>query len=102
MSALWFAAIGTSVFAFVLKYVGQSIPEKFVNHPRLKSVNGYIPVALLSALVAVQSVATKSHLAVDHRLAGLAAATIALLFKAPYFVVVLSAAITSALIVNVL
>lgn len=102
MNSLWFAAIGTSVLAFVLKYFGHSIPEKYVNHPRLKSVNGYIPVALLAALVAVQSFANKTHLALDHRALGLAVAVIALFLKAPYPVVVLSAALSSALFVHLM
>jgi hypothetical protein len=37
---------------------------------------------------------------IDHRLAGLAAAVVALLLKAPFPVVVLSAALTSAAIYN--
>jgi len=37
---------------------------------------------------------------IDHRLAGLSAAVVALLLKAPFPVVVLSAALTSAAIYN--
>lgn len=102
MNSLWFAAIGTSALAFLLKYLGHSIPEKYVNHPRLKSVNGYIPVALLAALVGVQSFATKAALTFDHRALGLSVAIIALVLKAPYPVVVLSAALSSALAVHYL
>lgn len=61
-----------------------------------------IPIALLSALVAVQSVTTKSVIVIDHRLAGLGATIIALIFKAPFPIVVLSAAITSAGVYNLL
>jgi uncharacterized membrane protein len=46
----------------------------------------------------VQTVAEKSKLVIDQRLAGLAVAVIALALKAPYFVVVISAALTSALL----
>ncbi len=59
-----------------------------------------VPIALLSALVAVQSVTTKNAIVIDHRLAGLGAAIVALIFKAPFPIVVLIAAITSAGVYN--
>ena len=95
-NTLWLGVIGTSVIAYALKLAGHSVPEKFLSHPLIKRINLLIPIALLSALVAVQSVTTKSAIVIDHRLAGLGAAILALFFKAPFPVVVLSAAITSA------
>jgi hypothetical protein len=50
----------------------------------------------LSALVAVQSFSEKSKLMIDQRLVGLSVAIIALFLKAPFPVVVLSAAVSSA------
>ena len=96
MSAFWIATIGTSVIAFVLKYSGHSVPERWLSHPKIQRINALIPIALLSALVAVQSFSEKSKLMVDQRLVGLSAAVIALLLKAPFPVVVLSAAVSSA------
>ncbi len=100
MDTLWLGVIGTSVIAYALKFSGHSVPEKFLSHPLIKRINLLIPIALLSALVAVQSVTTKSSIVIDHRLVGLAAAIIALIFKAPFPVVVLSAAISSAAVYN--
>ena len=100
MSAFWIATIGTSVIAFALKYAGHNVPEQFFAHPKVQSINALIPIALLSALVAVQTFTEKSQLMIDHRLAGLSAAVVALLLKAPFPVVVLSAALTSAAIYN--
>jgi branched-subunit amino acid transport protein len=96
MSALWIGVLGTSAIAFALKYLGHSVPEKYLTNPRMLRINTLIPIVLLSALVGVQTIADKSKLVVDQRLAGVAVALIALLLKAPYFVVVLSAAVTSA------
>jgi hypothetical protein len=48
----------------------------------------------------VQSVTTKNSIVTDHRLVGLGAAIVALLLKASFPVVVLSAALTSALFYN--
>ena len=100
MSAFWIATIGTSVIAFALKYAGLNVPERIFAHPKVQSINALIPIALLSALVAVQTFTEKSQLMIDHRVAGLSAAVVALLLKAPFPVVVLSAALTSAAIYN--
>ena len=102
MDTLWLGVIGTSVIAYALKFSGHSVPEKFLSHPLIKRINLLIPIALLSALVAVQSVTIKSAIVIDHRLVGLAAAIIALILKAPFPVVVLSAAISSAAVYNFL
>jgi hypothetical protein len=55
-----------------------------------------MPVALLAALVAVQTLAGDQALVIDARVAGLAAAVVALLLRAPFLVVVLVAAATAA------
>ena len=100
MTALWIGVIGTSALAFALKYLGHSVPERYLTNERMLRINTLIPIVLLSALVAVQTVADKSKLVIDQRLAGVAVAGIALALKAPYFVVVSAAAITSAALYN--
>jgi hypothetical protein len=102
MDTFWLGVIGTSAIAYALKFSGHSVHEKFLSHPLIKRINLLIPIALLSALVAVQSVTTKSAIVLDHRLAGLGAAFVALIFKAPFPVVVLSAAVSSAAVYNLL
>jgi hypothetical protein len=100
-SAIWIAVIGTSAIAFALKYFGHSVPERFLTNPRMLRINTLIPIALLSALVGVQTLADKSKLEIDQRLAGVAVAALALALKAPYFVVVISAAVTSAVLFRI-
>ena len=100
MTIFWVATIGTSVIAFLLKYSGHSVPERWLSHPKIQKINALIPIALLSALVAVQSFSEKSQLMIDQRLVGLVVATTALLLKAPFPIVVLSAALSSAAVYN--
>ena len=100
MTIFWVATIGTSLVAFLLKYSGHSVPERWLSHPKIQRINALIPIALLSALVAVQIFSEKSELMIDQRLVGLSAAIIALLLKAPFPIVVLSAAISSAAVYN--
>lgn len=96
MDALWVGLIATSVIAFLLKYLGHNVPEKWLSHPRVLKINALIPIALLSALVAVQTFTNGKELVIDQRLAGLAVAVIALILRAPFALVVMSAAATSA------
>ena len=100
MTIFWVATIGTSVIAFLLKYSGHSVPERWLLHPKIQKINALIPIALLSALVAVQSFSEKSQLMIDQRLVGLTVAIIALLLKAPFPIVVLPAALSSAAVYN--
>lgn len=96
MNAMWIGIIATSVIAFLLKYLGHSVPERWLSHPRILKINSMIPIALLSALVAVQTFTNDKTLVIDQRFAGLAVAVIALILRAPFAVVVISAAGTSA------
>jgi hypothetical protein len=96
LDPFWLAVIGTSLFAFILKYLGHSVPKRWLSHPRILKINSLIPIALLSALVAVQSFTQDSRLVADQRMAGVGVAMVALILRAPFPVVVLSAAATSA------
>ena len=97
VSEIWIAVIGASAIAFALKYFGHSVPEKYLSNPRALRINTLIPIALLSALVAVQSFSDKTKLVIDHRISGMAVALVALMLKAPFPVVVIGSAAASAL-----
>jgi branched chain amino acid efflux pump len=96
--ALWVVAGLTSVVCLALKIAGYVVPPRWLEHPRLLRINALVPVVLLSALVVAEGVVTKTHLALDHRLAGIAVALGLLVARAPFPVVVLGAAVTSALV----
>lgn len=96
----WIATIGTSVLAFLIKYSGTLIPSKVLESDAVRKINALLPIAMLSALVAVQAFANKRELVIDHRAAGLVVAAIALRLKAGFPIVVGSAALVSALIVR--
>jgi len=100
MTPIWIAVIGASVTAFLNKYIGHSVPERWLNKPRFMRINTLVPIVLLSALVAVQTVGDKKELVIDQRLAGVAVALVLLKFKASFPIVVVGAAITSAAIYN--
>jgi branched-subunit amino acid transport protein len=92
----WLAILGAGAGCYLLKLAGVSLPTRALEHPKVERVADLIPVALLSALVAVQVFADGTSLTIDARAAGLAAAVIALLLRAPFLVVVIVAAATAA------
>ena len=100
MTPIWIATLVTSFICFVLKLLGYSLPESILNRPIVQRINSLIPIALLSALVAVQTFGVEKTVQIDHRLAGVVVAGIALRFKASFPVMMLLAAITSATIYN--
>ena len=101
LDPFWLAVIGTSLLAFILKYLGHSVPKRWLSHPRILKINSLIPIALLSALVAVQAFTKDSRLITDQRVAGVGVAILTLILRAPFPVVVLSAAATSAALFHI-
>ncbi len=95
---IWPAVILGSVGTYVLKLAGWVIPERVLDNPRLRRLSTLLPVALLAALVGVQTFSIGTALQVDARLAGLGAAIVALALRAPFLVVVLIAAATAAVL----
>lgn len=91
----WVAVLAGSLGCYVLKLAGFIVPTSVLDRPVVRRISGLLPVAMLAALVVVQTFATGTALAVDARLAGLAVAVVALLLRAPFLVVVVAAAVTA-------
>lgn len=95
---IWPAVIIGSLGTYLLKLAGYVIPESVLQSPHLRRLTALLPVALLAALVGVQTFSTGTTLEIDARVAGLAAAIVALALRAPFLVVVLVAAATAAVL----
>ena len=95
---IWPAVIVGSLGAYLLKLSGYVIPERVLDNPRLRRLTAILPIALLAALGGVQTFSTGNALQVDARVAGLAAAIVALALRAPFLVVILVAAATAAVL----
>jgi uncharacterized membrane protein len=94
----WVALLVTAAGCYLLKLAGVLVPERWLEGERVTRVLILLPVALLAALAAVQTFATGDHLVIDARVAGVAAAIVALRFRAPFIVVVAVSAATAALL----
>lgn len=96
---LWTTVLLASGLAFALKFLGYVVPHQVLDGPVFTRVTAMLPVALLSALVAVQTLTGNGgELTLDARAAGVAVAVGALLLRAPFLVVVVLAAATAAIL----
>jgi Branched-chain amino acid transport protein (AzlD) len=94
----WVAVVVGSVGVYLLKLAGLSLPGRVLERPAVRSVAALLPVALLSALVAVGTVDGSGGITLDARVGGLAAAVVALLLRAPFVVVLVVASATTAVL----
>jgi len=95
---LWATVLAASAACFLLKLAGYLAPHEWLDRPRVARIAAMVTVSLLSALVAVQTFGRGQGLTVDARVPALAAATVALLLRAPFIVVVAVAALVAAAI----
>jgi branched chain amino acid efflux pump len=95
---IWVPLLVASAACYALKLAGLSLPQRFLQNPRIQRTIPLLPVALLAALIATQTFATGRHLVLDVRVAALAVAGIAVLLRAPFLVVVAAGAATAALL----
>jgi len=94
----WVAVLGACVACFALKLAGYLAPDAWLERPRVVRIAGLVTVALLAALVAVQTVATGRQLQLDARVPALGVAALLLWRRAPFVVVVAAAALTAAVL----
>ena len=94
----WVALLVASAVCFGIKLAGHLVPKHWLAEPRVARTAALVTVALLSALVAVQTATHGNELVLDARLPALVVAAIALALRAPFIVVVLLAAVTAAVL----
>ena len=93
---IWTAVLVASLGCAALKLAGWSLPRRWLETETLQRAAALLPVALLAALVAVQTVGDGTRLVLDARVAGVAVAAGLLALRAPFLVVILGAAVTAA------
>lgn len=92
----WLAVLAASVGCYLLKLLGLTVPARILQRPAVARTAALLPVAMLSALVAVQVLGGPGRLVLDARLPALGVAVVLLLLRAPFLVVVAGAAISAA------
>ena len=96
---LWVAVVVASVASLLIKLAGYLGPETLLDGERTSRVTTLLPVALLAALVVVQTVVGPGgSLVLDARIVAVGVAVVLLLLRANFLVIVLAAGATAALL----
>lgn len=97
--SLWMLVIWTIVGCYAFKLAGYLVPARVLDHPQIRRLVELLPVALLAALVVVEAIADGRHIDVNGaRLAGFGVGAVCVWRRAPFLVVVIAAALTTALL----
>jgi branched-subunit amino acid transport protein len=92
----WPAIAALAVGSYVLKATGLVVLGARRPPPRLDAALELLPAALFAALIVVSTFGADRSLVLDARVAGLAAAALAIWRRAPFPVVVIAAAAATA------
>ena len=95
---IWLAVLAGAAGCYLLKLGGLAVPERLLEHAGVRRVAALLPIALLAALAATQTFTAGSDVVLDPRAAGVGVAILAVLLRAPFLLVVASAAATAALL----
>ena len=94
--SVWIAIGATALGCYAAKLLGLSVPEGMLQRPLVKRLVTLLPVALLAALTAQQTFSESGALVLDAKAAGLAAAAVAVVLRAPFLVVIAAAVLVTA------
>jgi len=94
----WQIVLLAAIACLALKLAGYLIPARVLERPIIARTAGLVTVALLAALVAVQTLATGTTITLDARVPALGVAAILFALRVPFVLVVIAAAATAALI----
>ena len=95
---LWLIVIIASLACLALKLAGYLVPSSVLDKPTPSRIANLLTVALLAALVAVQTLGHASGLQFDARVPALGVAIALFALRVPFVIVVVAAAATAALI----
>lgn len=95
---LWVAVLVSSALVYSWKLFGYLVPERFVSSPKVKDLATLLTVALLGALVGIQTFGSNEGISFDARVPALLVAGVLFYFRVPFVVVVGAAATVAALI----
>jgi len=95
---VWQIILVASIAVLALKLLGYLVPPSIIEKPTPARVANLLTVALLSALVAVQTLAVGQTIQLDARVPALLVAAVLFALRVPFIVVIIAAAATAALI----
>jgi branched-subunit amino acid transport protein len=98
VTTAWVVVLGASAGTLLIKGLAPALLGGRALPVRVSAAMALLAPAVLAALIVTNTFATGRTLTVDPRAAGLAAALVAVLLRAPILVVIVAAAATAALL----
>ena len=89
---LWQIVLLASIACVAIKMAGYAVPPHWLEKPAAARTADLLTVALLAALIAVQTLGDGQHLVLDARVPALAVAALLYSLRVPFLVVVIVAA----------
>ena len=96
--SLWNLIVIASIAVLALKLAGYLVPPSVLEKPTPSRIAGLLTVALLAALVAVNTLTSSRDIVLDARLPALVVAGGLFALRVPFIVVLIAAAVTAALL----
>jgi len=95
---LWQIVLLASLAVLALKLVGYLVPQSLIEKPTPARIASLLTVALLAALIAVQTLASGTTMVVDARVPAVLLAAGLFALRVPFIVVIIAAAVAAAII----
>ena len=95
---LWHIILLASIISLALKLTGFLVPQSLLEKPTPARISSLLTVALLAALVGVQTFASGSVIVLDARVPAVIVSAGLFAVRAPFIVVIIAAALVAALI----
>lgn len=95
---MWIIVLVASALSFATKFTGYLVPARLLEHPTATRVANLLTVAMLAALVAVQSLAVGSSIQMDARIPAVLVAAGLFALRAPFIVAVIAAGVVAAVL----
>jgi hypothetical protein len=95
---LWVGILLGSAAVYSWKIIGHLVPKRILDNPRIAASANYLTIALMAALVGIQTFTNGHELVIDARLAAVVLAVILTALRVPFLVMVASSAALAGLI----
>lgn len=95
---VWFGILVGAAAVYSWKLIGHLVPRRILDHPRVAASANYLTIALMSALVGVQTFVSNGQVVLDARFAAVVLAVVLTALRVPFLIMVASASTLAALI----
>ena len=95
---LWLGILVGSAAVYSWKFIGHLVPRRLLDNPRIAASANYLTIALMAALVGIQTFTKGQQLVLDARLAAVLMAVLLTVLRVPFLIMVASSAAVAALI----